>query len=49
MVATVMRRIKDMEIEGAAAACLSLHIQPLNVPKGIGNQAEAEETYLTIR
>ena len=29
-----------MEIEGAAAACLSQHTQPLNVLKGVGNQAE---------
>ena len=36
-----------METDGAAAACLSQHTQPLNVPKGVRNPAEAEETYLT--
>ena len=41
------KRSKDMETEGAAAAaCLSQHTQLLNVPKGVGNQAEAEETYI---
>ena len=38
-----------MKAEGAAAACLSQHAQSLYVPKCVGNQAEAEETYLTIR
>ena len=36
-----------METEGAAAACLSQCIRPLRVPKGVRNQAEAEETCLT--
>ena len=42
------KRSKDTETEGAAAAaCLSQHTQPpLNVPKGVGNQGEAEKTYL---
>ena len=44
-----LKRNKGMETEGAAAACLSQHTQLLNGPKGVGNQAEAEETYLTIR
>ena len=38
-----------METGGATAVCLSQHTQPVNVPKGVGNQAEAEKTYLTIR
>ena len=29
-----------METEGAAAAYLSQHTQPLKVPKSVGNQAE---------
>ena len=40
---------KDMETEGAAAAFLSQHTQPLKMPKDVRNQAEAEKTYLTIR
>ena len=44
-----LNRSKEMETEGAAPACLSQHTQPLIVPKGVGNQAEAEEAYFTIR
>ena len=36
-----------MEAEGAVAACLSQHTQPLTLPKGVRNLAEAEETYST--
>ena len=35
-----------MKTEGAAAAHLSQHGQPLIVPKVVGYQGEAEETYL---
>ena len=41
------KRSKDTEIEGAAAACLSQHTQPQNVPMCVRNQAEAEGTYMT--
>ena len=39
-----------METEGVAvAACLTQLTQPLNMPNSVRNQAESEETYLTIR
>ena len=41
------KRSEDTETEGTAAACLSQHTQPLNVPKGVRNQAETEEIYFT--